>query len=61
MKKDLVKTPAGIPIGEAVNTENGELGLEIKHGSISEIVSLKYLYEQVKMKVHRKNNKLEKL
>ena len=57
MKKDLVKTPAGIPIGEAVNTENGELGLEIKHGGKTETISLKYLYEQVKKIVGRKNIK----
>ena len=57
MKRDLVKTPCGLPIGEAVSTKNGELGLEIKHGGKTETISLKYLYEQVKEIVGRKNRK----
>ncbi len=48
MKKKLVKTPCGLPVGEAVSTKNGELGLEIKHGSKSEVISLDYLTTQVK-------------
>ena len=57
MKKDLVKTPCGIPVGEAVNTTAGEPGLEIIRNGKSETISLKYLYEQVKVKLNRKNKK----
>ena len=57
MKRDLVKTPCGLPVGEAVSTKNGELGLEIKHGGKTEIISLKYLCEQVKAIVSKKNRK----
>jgi hypothetical protein len=57
MKKDLVKTPCGIPVGEAVSTTDGEPGLEIIRNGKSETISLKYLYEQVKVKLNRKNKK----
>ena len=52
MNKKLVKTPCGIPVGEAVSTKNGEPGLEIRHKGKTEIISLKYLIEQVK-KIHQ--------
>ena len=48
MNKKLVKTPCGIPVGEAVSTKNGEPGLEIRHKGKTEIISLNYLIEQVK-------------
>lgn len=55
MKRNLVKTPCGLPIGEAVSTKDGEPGLEIMHKGKSEIISLKYLMEQVKKIVNRNN------
>lgn len=55
MNRKLVKTPCGLPIGEVVSTKNGEPGLEIKHKGKSEIISLKYLAEQIK-KITNMNN-----
>ncbi len=55
MNKKLVKTPSGLPVGEAVTTENGELGLIIQHGSMSEMVSLTYVKEQISIKLNKLN------
>lgn len=55
MKKNLVKTPCGLPIGGAVTTKNGEPGLEIQRGSLSEIVSLTYVREQIELKINNHN------
>lgn len=55
MKRNLVKTPCGLPIGEAVTTKEGEPGLVIQRGKISEIVSLTYVMEQIKIKINNSN------
>ena len=57
MNKKLVKTPCGIPVGEAVSTKNGEPGLEIRHKGKTEIISLNYLIEQVKKIINKKENR----
>lgn len=56
MKKNLIKTPCGLPIGEAVTTKDGEPGLEIQRGGVSETVTLTYVMEQIQQKI--KSNKI---
>lgn len=56
MKKNLIKTPCGLPIGEAVSTIDGEPGLEIIHKGKSEIISLRYLVDKVKKVVNMDNS-----
>lgn len=46
MKKNLVKTPTGIPVGEAVR-QDGAPALHIQHKGRHETITLAYLQKQI--------------
>lgn len=47
MKKNLIRTSSGVPVGAAVRTKDGEPGLEVQRYGIIDVISLKDLSDEV--------------